>query len=72
MTDVCQHLGMKIYFSLNVQESNTIYHRKILTAAQEACGALAQMAKEFGWGLWYARPKIHMMQHVVFPGCILT
>lgn len=27
------------------------------------------MAKGFGWALWYIRPKIHMMQHVVFHAC---
>ena len=30
------------------------------------------MAKRLGYSLWYMRPKIHMMQHVVFPSCILS
>ena len=35
------------------------------TCAQEGYGALARLAKTKGWNLYYMRPKVHMMQHVV-------
>lgn len=36
-----------------------------LPVSEEAYGALARLCKEKQWRLFYIRPKIHMMQHVV-------
>lgn len=33
--------------------------------AKEAYGALARLCKDKGWKLFYIRPKVHMMQHVM-------
>lgn len=38
--------------------------------AKEGYGALARLAKDHQLSLWYLRPKIHMMQHVLFLACI--
>ena len=38
---------------------------------QEAYGGCARLSSLKSWSLWYMRPKIHMMGHVVTHGCIL-
>ena len=37
--------------------------------SKEAFGAAASLASALQWALFYMRPKVHNMQHVVFPGC---
>lgn len=36
---------------------------------QEAYGGCARLSSLKSWSLWYMRPKIHMMGHVVTHGC---
>ena len=38
------------------------------SAVEEAFGACARLAADRRWALFYVRPKVHMMQHVVLLG----
>ena len=39
--------------------------------SQEAFGAAARLAAQHGWSLYYLRPKVHMMGHLVCHVCNL-